>query len=325
MLEMARAERDTAAMAIQHELSWSASRAGTFESCKRRYYFDYYLSWLGWGYSAEAPRKEAYLLKKMTRMPMLAGDLVHQAIEAWLKAKQKGAPMSSEAMMEFAVEGLREGYKTSRNGTWKTRPSKLVRLAEHHFNEPCIEETDGSAGDYGKRYVERMQQSIRNFLESPALAPAREADPAGYLACEEMSTFDFEGTKVYAIPDFAFRDASGTVHVYDWKTGRPNERDAFQLAVYVEYAVASWDVDPDDVVCYDAYLQQGEIVEQRLDAEERQAMRERMLDTMAAMRAVHFNADKGVGNVRDFPMVPDPGPGGFPCGSCNYRGVCKRG
>lgn len=312
-------------MAIQHELSWSASRAGTFDSCKRRYYFDYYLSWLGWGNNAAAPRRQAYLLKKMTRMPMLAGDLVHQAIEAWLKERQKGRTMTREAMMEFVVNGLREGYKTSRNGTWKSRPSKLIHLAEHHFEEPCIDEKDGSAGDYGKRYIERMQQSIDSFLDSPALAPAREADPAGYLACEEMSTFDFEGTKVYAIPDFAFRDASGMVHVYDWKTGRPNARDAFQLAVYVEYAVSSWNVDPDNVICYDAYLQQGEIVEQRLNAEQREEMRQRMIETMGAMREVHFNADKGVGNERDFPCVPDPGQGGFPCNSCNYRGVCGRG
>ncbi|MCA9001288.1 MAG: PD-(D/E)XK nuclease family protein, partial [Planctomycetes bacterium] len=213
-------------MAIQHELSWSASRAGTFESCKRRYYFDYYLSWLGWGYSAEPARKEAYLLKKMTRMPMLAGDLVHQAIEAWLKGKRDGRPMDRAAMEELAVEGLREGYRSSKSGAWKSRPSKLVRLAEHHFDEPCMVEEDGSAGAYGKRYVERMRQSIETFLLSPALAPARDADPASYLACEEMSTFDFEGTKVFAIPDFAFRDPSGIIHVWDWKTGRPSERDA---------------------------------------------------------------------------------------------------
>ncbi len=308
-------------MAIQHELSWSASRAGTFDSCKRRYYFDYYLSWLGWGNRADPPRREAYLLKKMTRMPMLAGDLVHQAIEAWLKERQRGGSMTREAMMEFAIEGLREGYRTSRNGTWKSRPSKLVHLAEHHFKEPCIDEQDGSAGDYGKRYLERMQQSINNFLDSPALAPAREAEPAGYLACEEMSTFEFEGTKVYAIPDFAFRDASGVVHVYDWKTGRPSARDAFQLAVYVEYAVSSWGADPDNVVCYDAYLGTGDLVEQRLKPEEREEMRARMVETMAAMREVHFNADKGVGNELQFPMVVDPGQGGFPCSGCNYRGV----
>ncbi|MCA9003128.1 MAG: hypothetical protein KDB61_14485, partial [Planctomycetes bacterium] len=68
----------------------------------------------------------------------------------------------------------------------------------------------------------------------------------------------------------------------------------------------------------------GDIAELRLDAEAREAMRERMRTSMQSMAAVHFNADRGVGNADDFPMVPDPGAGAFPCAQCNYRGVCGR-
>ena len=307
-------------MAIQHELSWSASRAGTFATCKRRYYYDYYLSWLGWGASAEPARRKAYLLKKMTRMPMLAGDLVHQAIEGWLRGRAHGRSQNLEQLVGFVTQGLRDGYKSSRDGAWKSRPSKLVHLAEHHYQEPVVAEADGSAGAYGKRYLERMESALRTFMESDALLAVREADPAAFLACEEMSTFELFSTKIYAIPDFAYRAPDGRVHVYDWKTGRPNERDAFQLAVYVEYAVAKWDADPDEVVCYDAYLGDGNLVQVHSTEETRAEVLERIRVSMEAMAEVHFNADREAGDPQAFPAI-EPGP---VCASCNYRELCDR-
>ena len=70
-------------MALVHELSWSASRARMFQKCRRRYYLQYYLAWKGWDRQASDERQRAYLLKKMTRMPMLAGDALHRALEEW--------------------------------------------------------------------------------------------------------------------------------------------------------------------------------------------------------------------------------------------------
>ena len=311
-------------MAFQHELSWSASRAGNFASCKRRYYYDYYLSWLGWDRRAEAERKQAYLLKKMTRMPMLAGDLVHQAIERWLRGQAEGRAMALEGMVRFVSDGLRDGYRTSRNGDWKARPSKLVHLAEHHYQEDCVDEQDGSATAYGKRYLQRMEDSLRTFLESPDLEPARSAPADSILACEDMSTFTLFGTKIYAVPDFAFRDEQGRVHVYDWKTGQPRERDRFQLAVYVEYAVAQWDADPDEVVCYDAYLGSGELVHVESDEESRAETLERMRVSMGAMEALHFDAGRSMGDAERFPMIPLDSPEVRECSRCNYRELCDR-
>jgi hypothetical protein len=40
---------------IRCELSWSPSRAKTFESCRRQYFYQYYGSWRGW----EAKASEA--------------------------------------------------------------------------------------------------------------------------------------------------------------------------------------------------------------------------------------------------------------------------
>ena len=90
-------------MVLVHELSWSASRASTFHACKRRYYLQYYLAWMGWDRNASDERKRAYMLKKMTSMPMLAGDALHRALEEWFQARESGREFTQEEVEQSAL------------------------------------------------------------------------------------------------------------------------------------------------------------------------------------------------------------------------------
>jgi hypothetical protein len=311
-------------MVFQHEFSWSASRAAGFATCRRRYYFDYYLSWNGWNASAPQERRTAYLLKKMTRMPMLAGDLVHQAIQHWYAGREQGRVGTLENSTGWVTDQLRSKYKESRDGKWKMRPAKLCHLAEHHYGESCVDESGTEAADYGKRFLERMHGALTCFFESPELEGARKVEPQDTLACEEMSTFDLFGTKIYAVPDLAFRDGDGRVQILDWKTGSPREADRFQLAIYAFYAQDKWGAEPTEVVCKDVYLGRNEIVEQAYDGDQLDEVMGRIEASMSKMRALHFDADAGVGDVEDFPMTADDEEGLQECRSCNYRELCAR-
>ena len=308
-------------MALVHELSWSVSRRGTFESCRRRYYYDYYLSWGGWGRSAPPVRARVYRLKKMERLPMLAGKLLHDALERWFDARRHGREESAESISAFAVEGLRRGYKESRDGAWRSSPSKFVHLAEHHYRETVVDEASGSARDYGRRFVQRIESSVQHFFSDERLRTVREAQPADWLACESMGTFDFEGTKVFAVPDFAYRDPEGVVRVFDWKTGRERPEHRLQLAVYLLYAESVWGSDPERVRAVDAYLDQGELSEHEFDGAALEQVRADMRMSLEAMRALHFNADREEGDPERFPMVAE---GSRECSSCNYRELCLR-
>ena len=50
---------------MQNEFSWSSSRARSFSTCKRKYYFQYYGHWGGWLSKSDDLTKKIYLLKKM--------------------------------------------------------------------------------------------------------------------------------------------------------------------------------------------------------------------------------------------------------------------
>lgn len=75
--------------------SWSASRHDTFASCRRRYYYSYYAS-------NEDP--EIKRLKKLSALPLWAGSLVHDTIEAILKSHDTlPSPEEQEAIVKAAV------------------------------------------------------------------------------------------------------------------------------------------------------------------------------------------------------------------------------
>lgn len=318
-------------MAIVHELSWSTSRARTFDSCRRKYYYDYYLSWLGWGRNAEPDRRQAYLLKKMTRMPMLAGDIVHRAIADYYARRDQGQTWTAEDAIQWAVTELRRGYKESRDGGWKARPAKSVRLAEHHYDEARISESSGEAARYGKRYVERITECLTTFFTADELATCREVEPGDWLACEEMSTFELFDTKVFAIPDFAFVDRAATaaaggetaVQILDWKTGAPRDADRFQLEVYAFYAREYWKVDPLRTTAVDVYLGDGSLVEVHVTDEALSTALSKIESSLQEMKAVHFDADASKGDAEAFPMVAEA-EAARSCSSCGYRELCDR-
>ena len=306
-------------MALVHELSWSASRASTFHACKRRYYLQYYLAWMGWDRNASDDRKRAYMLKKMTSMPMLAGDALHRALEEWFQARESGREFTPEEVEQSALAILRRGYKDSRDGNWR-RKSKLVHLTEHHYEDSRVDEASGAAGEYGKRYVDRIKSAVAMFFDSDELAEVRAVAPKDYLAFEAMDTFTLFDTKIFAVPDLAYRRGDEVV-IYDWKTGKPREADRYQLAVYTLYAREKWGTVPEKVESIDAYLATGEMIGARHTAEDMVPVEERIEASIAEMRAVHFNADESAGDAEDFPKVEE---GSRECSMCNFRELCER-
>jgi len=313
-------------MALAHEFAWSVSRHGNFAECRRRFYFDYYQSWLGWEAGGDPDRRRAYLLKKMTRMPMHAGDCLHRALERWFQARAAGEDQDLEELQGFGLSELRLAWRQSRDESeaWARRPKGRVRLAEHHYQEKVVEEASGQAAEYGGRYRDRLLEGLRFFIEAPELELVRTCPPSDWLACEEMGTIELFGTKIYAVPDFAFRDPEGGVHIYDWKSGAAREADRFQLALYALYAEQVWEVDPTEVNCVDVYLPRAELVSQRFSAEELEAVLGEIHGSISAMRALHFDASLGLGEPSQFAPIPADAPEARACSRCNYRELCDR-
>src|SRR5437762_2204447 len=66
---------------LANEFSWSRSRDGAFQECKRRYFYHYYGAWGGWDAAAAPDVRRLYILKQLASRQQWAGRAVHDAIE----------------------------------------------------------------------------------------------------------------------------------------------------------------------------------------------------------------------------------------------------
>lgn len=314
---------------FKHELSWSPSRARTFNGCRRSYYYTYYLMWNGWSWEAPDDRKTVYRLKKATRMPFVAGDVVHRALHRFFKGRLEWKrEFSQQDTADWARGQLRRAYKESREGKWRESLSRYTLLAEHLYDEPNIQESTGAAATYGKGFIERIDRSIATFFQLPELESVRQAPPSSYLAIDEQdferNCFYWNDLKIHAGPDFAYRREDGTVVIYDWKTGSPREADALQLQVYALYARERWEIPLDQIELVAAYLADGLLKSIPITEEVLQSTVSTMESSIAEMTELHFDAGVEDGDTDDFPMIPGDSVEAETCTTCNFRQLCGR-
>lgn len=314
---------------FQHELSWSPSRARTFNGCRRSYYYTYYLMWNGWSWSAPDLRKTVYKLKKATRMPFVAGDVVHRAIHRFFKGQaQWNRVLDADDTAQWAKRQFRQAYRESRDEAWKQSLSRYTLLAEHLYDEADIQEDTGAAASYGRTFIERIERSVAHFFQLSELEEVRTTPPPTYLAIDEQdfdrNCFYWEDLKVHAGPDFAYRRDDGTVVIYDWKTGSPSEADELQLRIYALYAREQWKIPVDNIQLVAGYLTEGSLRPVSVDAEILDQTIQYMEGSIAEMKELHFDAGDSDGDIEAFPMVPLATDGSAPCTTCNFRQLCDR-
>ena len=321
-----RAQGKVHPMALIHEFAWSASRASNFAECRRRHYYSYYGGWQGWNSREEPARQKIYQLGKLKRMPMVAGSAVHESLSSYFHAKP-GHVADVKETTDWALSQLRESFRESQSGKGRQSPSKFTYLAEHYYHEDSVSDRAATA-NYGKRYVERIERCVQGFFALPELAWVRDASPDDYVFVENaqnaFGSFTLHDTKVFGTPDFALRDSNGHVHLYDWKTGRPTEDDVFQLHVYAIFAREEWGVPLDRFSGYDVYLDGGGVVRCEITPESLAAAEQRIQVSADAMRELHFDADRGMGDAEPFPLIHLDSPAVRACDRCNFRELCGR-
>lgn len=236
-------------MGLSNEFGWSISREAMFDSCPRRYYFHYYLSWGGWESGAEPLAREAFRLKRLVSLALWRGQLVHYVttkVLASLRARKR-IPAYDD-VRGYTLERFDAQYAFSRDLRYRGEPKKRggklnidwLALFEHEYRLPIEEQRLSKARD-------ECVTAMRNLLESEILRRIAATDSDGWAIenidlGEFAQVFDFEGARVFAKTDLMFRGGDGTFNIVDWKTfsggaaGRDEEKTSLQLGVYGFYA-----------------------------------------------------------------------------------------
>lgn len=293
------------------ELSWSASRAKEWERCRRENWYARYASWNWWNEKPHGDKWQAMVHKSLYSLPAFAGDCAHRAIERWMNLKREGTAMSAKELYEEMVELFRQGWRQSSTGAWEARPNKSTHLFEHHYGI----ELGKDRTDEVRALFERC---ATYFVEAPEIAPVRDAHPDHWRALEALDSYMFLGTKVYAVPDFAYADGD-MLHIWDWKTGRPRESDIFQLHTYALYACEKWSQDPEAITLHAAYIGQGEVQSIPVDINVLSDTQDKMSLSVREMMDAHYDPDEDPVVMENWP----PSPEAQKCGYCRFRGICE--
>jgi hypothetical protein len=241
-------------MTFANRFGWSLSREATFDQCRRRYYFHYYLSWGGWQAGAPAIVREAFKLKRLVSLPLWRGQLVHYVASMVLRSmKAKGRIPDTDRVIAYTLERFATQFEFSREKKYLTMPKKTfetlnidwLALIDHEYGRPVTE----AALERTRR---ECVQAIEGLYESPILHALAQTDRASWdiedLASGTFSQrFEYGGATVFVKTDFMFRAADGALCIVDWKTNRGAVREAdaaedeprdaaVQLGIYGYYA-----------------------------------------------------------------------------------------
>lgn len=280
--------------------SWSASRHDSFASCRRRYYYSYY---------AAVDDPEIQRLKKLSALPMWAGNVVHEAIERFLRAHD-GLPSAEEqdAFVRSVVHSVMvTDWRESEAGSLR------FRLFEHEYQVPVVQEDKRLA-------VNVVMRSLRHFFRSPTLARALALGRDRWLALEDLVSFHVGDVEVFLRMDLAYREEDGRVVIVDWKTGRGEGRfNEVQVAGYALYAAEKqWVEDPERIETELAYLVIPKAVRRKVDARKVEQARRFIEKSASNMKSLLLDPVQNLARMDDFPMIDRPGM----CRRCNFRRLC---
>ena len=302
-----------------NDFSWSKSRHEKFSECLRAYYLYYYRSWGGW--EAEAPKdvRELYVLKKLNNRYSWAGSVVHECVRDILTDIRAGLAVDPAQVEARARKLMQDDFRHSaKKAYWTQKYRKaFTGLVEHEYAEQLPDEA-------WKQNWETVRQALAWFLSSRWPALARSLKPEQWLEVDagfDFSSFTLDGIKVFAIPDFAYVDDTGTLIVVDWKTGKARDGYDEQVLGYALYVSQRYKFPVEKVRTALVYLNEGLEQQVHVDMAAMEAFKVRFAQSVAGMRGVL--ADTVANTAKDvsaFPQTEDL----TMCVRCAFRRPCGR-
>ena len=296
---------------LSNDFSWSRSRDGVFQECKRRYFYQYYGSWGGWAADAPLDVRRLYILKQLASRQMWAGRIVHDAIEMALNVFREGGDVPAEPFIRDAIERMRAEFRSSRAARYREQP-KTLALFEHEYQLDLRDEV-------WKALAGSVQTCLRNFFRLPLLGEIRRTPPEHWSIEHWSKTFAFEGTPMWSAPDFGYWTAEGRLALVDWKTGGGGDGAAFQLGCYALYAAEVLGVSPSAVDLYEVNLREPLVTAHTWSDDRLEEVREQVRLSIRGMKSYLKDPEANLAIATDFEMTENL----RSCRWCNFRAVCR--
>ncbi|WP_223643891.1 PD-(D/E)XK nuclease family protein [Corallococcus sp. EGB] len=304
---------------ITNDFSWSKSRHEKFTECLRAYYLYYYRSWGGWEAEAAKDVRELYVLKKLHNRYTWAGSIVHEALKDVLLDWRAGRDVDPAKVEARTHKLMQDDFRHSRSKAyWTTKYRKpFTGLAEHEYGEDVPNES-------WKQNFETVRSALAWFFQSRWPAVAKGLKPAQWLEVDagfDFAHFVMDGVKTFAIPDFAYVDAEGSVVVVDWKTGRSRDGYDEQVLGYALYIAQRYRYPLEKVRASLVYLNEGLEHDVTVDPSAMDSFRQHFARSVEGMRSLL--KDPATNTPKEAEAFPQTGNLDV-CARCVFRRPCGR-
>lgn len=297
--------------------AWSATRARTFQECRRKFYYRYSLAPQGKRPDASPESREAYRVKDLIGLEAWAGDLVHDVIQQVLQRWRAGRQCPTAEAVALATRQIRSRFLASQR-YWDAPPDEFPRRpplldAHYHRDAPV-------SRDRARALQDLVVRSVTAFLESDLAARIRACGARNWLPIDRNAAARLgDGVLILVKPDFAFRDGEW-LRILDWKTGRPDPFwESVQVICYALYAAEKWSHHPDRIDPRIVHLfPEFRLSQRENDPDRVRDIRVFVSDTHQDMVAA---MESGAPVPERFPICEESGR----CRWCPFRRLCEGG
>lgn len=322
---------------LKNTFSWSYSAADDFQKCPRKRYWSKYGMWGGWDRNASAESKAAYRLNKMDNFYSVMGQAAEDSVMWAFEQMQGGKTVTVDEVYDAVAKPmLNRCWSDSLKEKWRDAPKQFCCLREHYFKKKYGGADPGGLvprvldDDEVKRWTvkisDQVKTCIRNFIDKvyPRISHVQSSDivSVARVRAGDPESFEYEGVKIYAIPDFAYvRD--GVMFIHDWKSGKPRESHMRQVTIYGLWAVVKHGFKPENVRLFLEYLAHGEFAERRMTDEDVEAIRGEIENSVADMSMYLKDNDR----LRNSPVPRDEWDltdDISTCRECNFFELCEK-
>ncbi len=308
---------------LKNKFSWSFSAAEDFEQCRRRRYWAKYGMWGGWNGKASEEKQTAYRLSKMNNRWGLMGQATENAVMWVIRERQAGKHVDAESAWDkVARPFLTQKWNESHGGRWRTDPKRFCCLRDHYYQ--TMEDENAAK----REIAEQIKRCIVHFIEKvlpriSAVEPTQEFRIATPTCGGDVEHFDYEGVKIYSVPDYAYHIGK-QIHIHDWKAGKIKaSRHKLQLSIYALWAIVKHGVAPENIFLYAEYLNEGQVMPFQPTAAELNETKSCIGASVGEMTEYLVDFDRG----KNEPLPKEewePVLDSAICNQCNFLEFCRQ-
>lgn len=219
------------------EFSWSFSKHKTMMDCLKKYYLSYYGFHNGWLHNADAIKKHIYRLKKITNLEMMLGSKVHEYIEKMINSNFYKDLMNPKVMFNTIWKDIEKAINSSfhQYNEWYEKPSKVQMLHEVYYgNDVPSEKIADMKG--------KLNTIVDNLFENETFKSVVNRNVIVQPDSEKYRFMNRNGVKIWVRLDLHYIDSNNARTVVDWKTGKSNTGDRYQLALYSHFISRAYNI-----------------------------------------------------------------------------------